>query len=114
MLETKSPAQRAQRHAVNLFVGYGIDAPPFGRTRDLSTSGIFVETEDRPALKSIIDVHMVWGDDAVSSEAKVVRHADDGVGLTFVAPGEWFVQVITEVIESSPALAIHVRDGNAR
>ncbi|MEM6731293.1 MAG: PilZ domain-containing protein, partial [Myxococcota bacterium] len=75
---------RAQRHAVNLFVGYDIHTPPFGRTRDLSHTGIFVETDDRPDVGAMVDIHMVWGDEDVTCQARVARHSEEGIGLAFV------------------------------
>lgn len=102
----ETPNQRAQRHAVNLFVGYDLDTPPFGRTRDLSASGIFVETDDRPAIGDTVDIHMVWGDDNVSCQAKVARHADEGIGLAFIEPNAWFLQCVEEILDSSPPVKV--------
>lgn len=100
---------RAPRHAVNLFVGYDIDTPPFGRTRDLSETGIFVETEDRPGIGSVVDIHMVWGDDNVSSQARVVRHDSSGIGLEFLSPNSWFSRCVEEILEASPPIQVALR-----
>ena len=98
--------QRATRHAVNLFVGYDIDTPPFGRTRDLSSSGIFVETKDRPSIGDMVDIHMVWGDEDVTCQAKVARHADEGIGLAFVEPNAWYLTCVEEILEASPPVRV--------
>lgn len=106
MMDSSESPNRARRHAVNLFVGYDFDTPPFGRTRDLSITGIFVETDDRPDVDATVDIHMVWGDDNVSCQARVVRHDEAGIGLAFIEPNAWFSQCVEEILDSSPPIPV--------
>lgn len=99
---------RPQRHCVNLFVSSGDEMLPFGRTRDLSVTGIFVETTTRPAIDSIVNIGLVWGDDSLVCAARVARHASEGIGLHFVNPDTFFLRAITEILESSPAVEVVV------
>lgn len=95
------PQQPAPRYRVTVFIGQGEEMIPFGRTRDLSVSGMFLETEARPALDSEQKIAIVWGDDTCVCRAKVVRHADDGIGMTFMTPDATFMNAVREIITSS-------------
>jgi hypothetical protein len=77
---------RALRFPVALFVATGDDMTPLGRTRNISTSGMFLETTTRPAVGTVQAVSIVWGDDTLEFATRVVRHAADGVGLAFLDP----------------------------
>lgn len=111
-MNTPPPPNALERRAVNLFVGYDAQMPPFGRTRDISWTGCFVETRSRPNIGALVDIHIVWGDDAVSCTAQVVRHADEGVAMRFVEPGVWFMQCVREILEESPLLSERVSAGH--
>jgi hypothetical protein len=91
----------APRVKVVVFIGQGDDMIPFGRTRDLSVSGMFLETELRPPLDSDQNICLVWGDESLSCVARVVRHAADGIGLSFKDPDAAFVQAVNEIIGTS-------------
>jgi len=108
MLERSSKRERrSQRHAVSLFVGTGNDGSvPFGRARDLSVTGVFLETEARPALESVHEVSLVWGDDTVECGARVIRHTDEGVGLAFIEPDGSFRNVVDDILRTSPAIEV--------
>ncbi len=88
----------APRFVVTVFVGRGEDEHPFGRTRDVSLSGMFLATSERPPVGSVQEVSLVWGDETVSCTARVVRHAEDGIALTFVDPGEAFQHALAEIV----------------
>lgn len=92
------------RHLATLFVTLGEDMVPFGRTRDLSTSGIFLITEQRPPVASLCSIAFVWGEFAYQCQARVVRHASDGVGLAFVTFDESFARAIEEILDGSPKI----------
>ncbi len=98
MPETPRPAPR---YRVTVFIGQGEEMVPFGRTRDLSVSGMFLETEARPPIGAEQEIAIVWGDDTCICSVKVVRHADDGVGLTFVTPDATFMNAVREIITSA-------------
>ena len=89
----------APRYKVTVFIGVGEEMVPFGRTRDLSRSGMFLETEERPPLDSVQEFSIVWGDDTLVCPSRVVRHADDGIGITFIDPGPGFMSALDEIIE---------------
>ncbi|MBN1959810.1 MAG: PilZ domain-containing protein [Deltaproteobacteria bacterium] len=90
---------RHVRHPVNLFVGIVDSDTPPGRTRNISLSGLFVETATRPQIGSAIDIWFVWGDDTYTSKAKVIRHADDGIGVAFVEPDVHLLDALAEILD---------------
>ncbi len=87
-----------QRHPVSLFVGMGSNGEPPGRTRNISLSGVFVETPSRPPVGSIVDIWFVWGEDTFVGKARVIRHAGDGIGITFVEPDTFFLGALAEIL----------------
>jgi hypothetical protein len=93
-----TPPQRAPRYRVTVFIGQGEDMVPFGRTRDLSVSGMFLETDHRPSIGSEQDIAIVWGDDTCVCTVRIVRHADDGIGLSFMTPDATFMNAVQEII----------------
>ncbi len=105
------PRTRPQRHSVSLFVSSGEQPVPFGRTRDLSLTGIFVETEQRAQVGAVLNLSFVWGEDALVCAARVVRHAKDGIGLMFVNPDAYFLRAVSEILDATPP--IHVVSGFA-
>lgn len=88
------------RHAVPLFIRLGDVA--MGRTRNLSQTGIFVETGERPPVDSVHELQLAWGTDAYRCAVRVVRHADDGIGLVFIEPDTFFSQAIAEILADTP------------
>jgi hypothetical protein len=106
MTPLKGPV-RPQRHLVSLFVGTSEqDTVPFGRARDLSVTGIFLETPARPEVGSVRELVFVWGEDTFIVSARIVRHTPDGIGLAFINPDSTFRNVIQEILETSPAIEI--------
>lgn len=91
-------SKREPRHPVSLFVGIGEDGQPPGRTRNISLSGLFLETDERPEIGSILNLWFVWGEDTFISDARVIRHADDGIGLAFVEPDGLFLGALAEIL----------------
>lgn len=77
---------------------------PFGRTRDLSVSGVFLETDERPYVGTVREIAVVWGDDTFFCSARVVRHSNDGIGLVFVEPPRPFLDVVTDIIADQPTV----------
>ena len=90
--------QRHPRQPVSLFVGIGGDEHVPSRTRNMSISGLFLETDKRPDIDALVDLWFVWGDDTFVSKARVVRHATDGLGLTFVEPDGAFLSALAEIL----------------
>jgi hypothetical protein len=87
-------------------VSSGEEPVPFGRTRDLSVTGIFVETTERPEIEGILNIGFVWGEDALVCAARVVRHTSDGIGLVFVGPDAFFLRAVSEILESTPPVSV--------
>lgn len=98
--------RRPPRHRVSLFVSAGEEPVPFGRTRDLSVTGLFVETAERPPVALVVNLGLVWGEDGLVCAARVVRHANDGIGLSFLKPDAYFLRAISEILESTPPIDI--------
>lgn len=99
--------RRPTRHGVSLYFGTNDqDIEPFGRARDLSRTGLFVETKQRPPIGSMRELVLMWGRDTLTVPAKVVRHAEDGVGMCFVNPDAAFLAVIAEILETSPRVEV--------
>ena len=100
---------RAPRFPVSLFIGEADKSTPLGRSRDVSLSGVFVETPHRPDIDTHCEIWFVWGEDIYSANAKIVRHADDGIGVTFIDPDPLFLRVLQEITgdddETPPPLA---------
>jgi len=87
----------AERFPVTLFIGNANDSIPLGRSRNVSLSGVFVETKTRPELNTTLEIWFVWGEEVCSCTARVVRHAEDGVGLTFIDPEALFIRALQEM-----------------
>jgi hypothetical protein len=92
------------RKNASLFVGSTSGVISFARTRDLSITGIFLETEARPAAGSTLEITLAWGDDVFSCHARVVRVADDGFALIFVDPDTFLMQALHEILDSTPTV----------
>ena len=102
----RAATRRPPRHSVSLFVSAGEEPVPFGRTRDLSVTGLFVETRERPPIEMVVNLGLVWGEDSLVCAARVVRHAGDGIGLSFLKPDAFFLRAISEILDTSPAVEI--------
>jgi hypothetical protein len=94
MKPANSPAP--ERHEIPLFIRLG--ELPIGRTRNLSSNGIFLLTSERPPVGSVHELHLAWGTDVFSCTVRIVRHADDGIGLTFEDPDTLFKQAVNEIL----------------
>ena len=90
------------RRQTALLLGSPEDPRLFGRTRNLSFTGAFVETEARPPVGATREIAIAWGDDLLECQARVARHADDGMGLAFLTPDKLFVDALQEIIGTSP------------
>ena len=69
-------------------------------TMNVSISGMFLETNDRPPVGMVQDISIVWGETYICS-TRIVRHADDGIGLTYIDPDPSFLGIIEEIIGNS-------------
>ena len=105
MVDEGETPTRAPRYTVTVFLTAGEEMRPFGRTRDLSVTGAFVETSDRPPLGEVRELAIVWGEDTLVSSARIARHAADGVGVTFVDPPEAFQKAVSEILQTAPLKA---------
>jgi hypothetical protein len=87
------------RQNIPLFVRLG--DVPVGRTKNLSITGIFLETHLRPDVGSQHDLWLAWGESTFSCKVRVVRHADDGIGIVFEEPDVFFAQAVEEILSDS-------------
>ncbi|MEE8408992.1 MAG: PilZ domain-containing protein [Myxococcota bacterium] len=94
------------RRKASLFVGSDIDPVSFAHSRDLSLTGLFLETNARPEVGSEHEISIAWGAYIYTCTARVVRQAPDGVALTFVATDTFFLQAIQEIMATSPQVDI--------
>ncbi len=95
---SRTKKQRHDRHPVSLFVGLGDTESTPARTRNLSVGGVFLETPSRPTVGEVVDLWFVWGEDTFVTKARVVHHAADGVGFSFVEPDPMFLGAIAEIL----------------
>jgi hypothetical protein len=89
-----------ERRPVVLLYGSSKDPRLFGKTRDLSKSGVFVETSLRPELESVLEISLAWRTDVWSCRARVARHAADGLGLVFIEPSPEFLRGVAVVMDA--------------
>ena len=92
----------AERYVAPLFVRRDGKDLPWGMTRNLSVSGMFLETEDRDPVGTEYTISIVWGDEIYACRARVMRHGSAGLGLMFIDPDASFLRTVQEVIDSSP------------
>lgn len=64
-----------------------LDGETIGDSRDLSRAGAFVETQQRPQIGTQHQVSLKYRGTTFRCQARVVRHASDGIGLEFDVPG---------------------------
>ena len=86
-----------ERFKVTVFIGTGEEFEPFGKTRDISSSGMYIETKLRPEIGSKHQISFVWGEDSYFCSAEIVRHAEDGVGITYLDADTSFKYAIEEL-----------------
>ncbi|MCK5689753.1 PilZ domain-containing protein [Myxococcota bacterium] len=97
-MDTAKSEKRADRHSVGVFVGEGPEPEAFGLSRNISESGIFVVTQQRPDIGSLLIISFIWDIDTFTCEAKVVRHEGDGVALIFVEPDSEFLRGVNDLV----------------
>ena len=103
--------RRSPRVVATLFIGDvtskddwrvpTVEATPLGVTRDWSETGVFIETDARPPVDTIVEISIVWGDDNVRSPARVIRHTPAGIGLEFVEPPANFAFAVNSLLTES-------------
>jgi hypothetical protein len=95
-------APRAPRAAVSLMVSLGSEQAAIpSRTRDLSPTGVFVETTWRPAVGTTTSLRIVWGDDLVEASVSVVRHEAAGIAVRFITPEASFAWVVADILRAA-------------
>ena len=107
----KPRAQRRPATGVTALFGVGSATTP-ATISDISITGIYLLTQERPAIGELITIMLrAEGDPETSSElqfivdAQVAAHGDDGIGLSFVLPegldtGLWIV-LLRNLVELS-------------
>lgn len=94
--------RQAERRRVALFIGGAASMPPLGRSRDISVSGAYVETGRALQIDSTHTVSIVWGDDVHYVQARVVRHDQEGMGITFLQPPAEFLRAVEDILGERP------------
>ena len=84
------------RHKVPLFICLG--EMPIGRTRNLSRTGVFIETAMRPDVGSLHELRLAWDKTTYVCVVRVVRHARDGIGVAFSELDSFFAQAVAEIL----------------
>ncbi len=90
---------RAPRQAITIFVADAAEMRPLGRTRNLSRSGMLLETDEPLALGVTRELAFVWGEDTYACQARVVRHAEGAAGLAFVDVDPSFGAVLGQILD---------------
>jgi hypothetical protein len=91
--DNKDPRTFPRLSPPQLFAYYFTGGPPVAkRVRDISTSGLYLETGERWYLGTIVQLTLTdrlrpKGSQSISLFAKVVRWGSDGVGLKFLLDG---------------------------
>jgi PilZ domain/Uncharacterized ACR, COG1430 len=91
--DNKDPRRFRRFSPPQLIAYYFTGGPPAAkRVRDISTSGLYIETGERWYLGTIVQLTLTdklrpKGSQSISLFAKVVRWGSDGVGLTFLLEG---------------------------
>ena len=75
--------------------------------QNISETGVRLTTEARPQVGLHADLEFVWGEEMVSCRVRVVRHCEDGVAVTFVAPSDNFNRSVREAIADAAPAAGH-------
>ena len=78
---------------------FRMDNEPAGVSRDVSTSGVYLESKQtQPEVGSTHQVAMVWGDMTVQCQARVVRKDDDGFAVEFEEHTQTFSRALLEAL----------------
>ena len=92
---------RQPRYTVTMFIGGHEIGSPLGHSKNLSVTGMLLATDERPPLDSQATINIAWGREVYECDVRVVRHADDGIGIEFVEPDTQFTWAINEIISES-------------
>jgi len=101
MSDSRERRDVPSRYKIAIFIVDGGETVPFGVTRDLNRTGMFVQTKERPPIDALTTISFVWGEDTFSAQARVVRHEETGVGVAFIEPEEFFLQALDEIVGDS-------------
>ena len=94
-MTTLAPAPRFRSSLEVSTIG---DQDSWGQVRDMSISGMFVETSQRPPVGSESDVLLDLNEHRATTRVRVTRHGSRGVGLEFVEPGDEFLEALLGLI----------------
>ena len=70
-----------------------------GHTRDVSSSGTFLETSSRPTVGSQHEITISVSERLIPAMVQVARHSTDGVGLTFMTPSSPLQDVLARLTD---------------
>lgn len=92
--------KRKKRVSAGFAVKQGHDDTPLGSAQNLSESGILVKTDQRPPIGSVHKINFSWGHASCVLDARVVRHAENGIAFAFVKPDDFATRLLDEVVEA--------------
>jgi PilZ domain-containing protein len=116
-LEKMLVPYRADRRAASGFIAYRLRGAKVDENpvRDISATGAFVVTGERPVLGSLFLLTMQQNGPfevnrarRITTFARVVRHDEDGIGVEFVAPsdeeeGRWVALIDSLAEQTNPS-----------
>ena len=76
---------------------------PWGHARDISQSGMRLETQQRQGIGSVHTLIFVWDLTEHRARVEVVRHTEDGLAVRFVEPDPTFSAALHELTTGCPA-----------
>lgn len=87
--------------------------------QDISLGGIFLKTEERPALKTIMTIDLQVDQETgeperIELQAVVVRHASDGIGLEFTNLDSAKRQEIEKIVQLASISASDLNKGRVK
>jgi len=90
------------RFVVPTSVELAEDSASFGKIRNISVTGVFIETSQRVPRGYETEAFFRIGDVDWRVRMRVVRHAPDGMGMEFVDVGNEFLRAVMRLVANAP------------
>ena len=88
---------------IGVMVGVGSKKVIAGTSRDVSMTGIFINTQDRIPVGEVCGIEILMAGKSsnlrIRARGTVVRHEPDGIGITFQHNLEWWPMLETAIME---------------
>ena len=89
---------RHPRYNVRLLIYEAGNSKALGLTRNVSITGIYLETNRRFSLGNEMELSFNWGDDTYSFRGRVARLDQDVCGIIFMNTDREFLHTVAEVM----------------